>query len=98
MLYQLLQSIPQGCNMEKGLGYDDMIGCTKVVSVSTLCSRCSNLAVFLCFMTQFPYEQHIDSLLLVHIYSINTILYSYALPLAIIPYILKSLSKVQPEL
>ena len=33
--------------MEMGLGYDDMIGYAKVVSVSTLCSRCSNLTLSL---------------------------------------------------
>ena len=43
----LLQSIPQWCIMEKGKGYDDTIGCTVVVSVSTSCSRCYNLALSL---------------------------------------------------
>jgi len=43
----LLQSRPQGYNIEKGLGYDDMIGCAKVVSVSISCSRCFSLVVFL---------------------------------------------------
>ena len=33
--------------MELGSGYDDMIGCAEVVSVSTLYSRCSSLALFL---------------------------------------------------
>ena len=41
----LLQLIPRGCIMETGSGYDDTIGCAEVVSVSILCSRCSNLAV-----------------------------------------------------
>jgi len=44
---QILQLIPQGCNMEIGLGYDDMISCAKVVLVSTSCSRYSNLALSL---------------------------------------------------
>jgi len=83
--------------MEKGSGYDDMIGCAEVVSVSTSYSKYSNLVVSSCFMTWFPYGQHIDFLLLVYIYSINTTLYSYALPLAIIPYLLKSLSKCNPS-
>jgi len=73
--------------MEKGSGYDDMISCTKAVSVSISYSRCSNLAISLCFMTWFPYEQHIDFLLLVHIYGINIILYPYALPLESYPLI-----------
>jgi len=93
ILATILQSISQGYNMEMGSGYDDMIGYTAVVSVNTSCSRCSNLAVSSCFMTWFSHGQHIDSLLLVHIYSINTTLYPYALPLAIIPYLLKSLPK-----
>jgi len=33
--------------MEMGSGYDDTIGCTEVVSVSTLCNRYSSLAVSL---------------------------------------------------
>ena len=77
--------------MEKGSGYDNMISCTKVVSVSTSCSKYANLAVSSCFMTWFPHGQHIDSLLLVHIYSINTILYSYTLPSAIIPCLYSNL-------
>ena len=32
----LLWLIPQGCNIEIGSGYDNMIGCAKVVSVSIL--------------------------------------------------------------
>ena len=30
--------------MKLGSGYNDTISCAKVVSVSTSCSRCSNLA------------------------------------------------------
>ena len=62
----LLQSMPLECNIEKGKGYDDMISCTIVVSVSTSCSRCYNFALSLqsphvtlliCLMycTLFPY-------------------------------------------
>ena len=36
----MLQSIPQGNIMEMGRGYDNMISCTKAVSVSTSCKRC----------------------------------------------------------
>ena len=43
----LLQLISQGYNIEMGLGYDDTIGCAKVVSVSASCNRCSSLAVSL---------------------------------------------------
>ena len=32
----LLRSIPSGCSMEKGKGYNDMISCTIVVSVSAV--------------------------------------------------------------
>ena len=74
-----------------GSRYDDIISYAEVVSVSILCSRYSNLAVLSYFITWFPYGQHTNSLLLVHIYSVNTILYSYALPLAIIPYLYSNL-------
>jgi len=40
----LLQLISQEYIMKMGRGYDDMIGCTVVVSVSALCSRYSYLA------------------------------------------------------
>ena len=54
--------------MDIGSGYDDMIGYAEVVSVSILYNKCSNLAVFSYFITQLPHKQHIDFLLLVHIY------------------------------
>jgi len=41
----LLWLILQRCSTEIGLRYDNMIGYTKVVSVSTSCSKCSSLAV-----------------------------------------------------
>ena len=77
--------------MEKEQGSDDMIGCTEVVSVSISCSRCSNFMFFLYFMTRFPHGLHIDSLWLVCIYSIDTILYPYALSLESIPILISSL-------
>jgi len=40
---QVLWSIPPGDSMDKGRGYDNMIGYTVVVSVSASCSRCHNL-------------------------------------------------------
>ena len=40
---EVLWSMPPGDSMEKGKGYDDMIGCAVVVSVSTSYSRCYNL-------------------------------------------------------
>jgi len=43
--------MPSGCSKKKGKEYDDMIGCAVVVSVSTSCSRCYNLALF----SHFPY-------------------------------------------
>ena len=45
----MLQSIPQGCIMKKGKGYDNMIGYTIVVSVSASYSRCYNLTLSLKF-------------------------------------------------
>jgi len=41
----LLQSMLPEYSMEKGKGYDDMIGYTIVVSVRASCSRCYNLAL-----------------------------------------------------
>jgi len=35
--------MPPGDSMDMGRGYDDMIGCAVVVSVSISCSRCHNL-------------------------------------------------------
>jgi len=58
-----------------------MIGYAEVVSVSISYSRCSNFMSSSCSMTHFPYKLHIDSLWLVCIYSVDTILYSYPLPL-----------------
>jgi len=40
----LLQSMPPGNSMDMGKGYDNTIGCTVEVSVSTSYSRCHNLA------------------------------------------------------
>ena len=88
---QLLWLIPRGCNMEKEQGSDNMISYAKVVSVSTLCSRCSNFMFSSCSMTCFSYRLYIDSLWLVYIYSVNTILYPYALPLESIPILISSL-------
>ena len=39
----LLWSVPQECSIEMGSGYDAIIGCAKVVLVSTSYSRCSIL-------------------------------------------------------
>ena len=36
--------MPPECSIEKGKGYDDMIGCAVVVSVSASCSRYYNFA------------------------------------------------------
>ena len=43
----LLWSMPRECIMEICLGYDNMIGYTEVVLVSTSCSKCSSLVSFL---------------------------------------------------
>ena len=72
--------------MEKGLGHDNMIGCAKVVSVSTLCSKRFLLTLFLCSMTYWPYGLVVVSSCTFSIYSINTILYPYTLPLTTSPF------------
>ena len=88
---QLLWLISQRCNIEKEQGSDDMISCAKVVSVSALYSRCSNFMFSSCSITCFSHRLHIDFLWLVYIYSIDTILYPYALPLESIPILISSL-------
>jgi len=77
--------------MKKEQGSDDTIGYAEVVSVSTSQSRYSNLMFSLCSMTHFSHRLHIDSLWLICIYSINTILYPYTLPLESIPLLILSL-------
>ena len=77
----LLQSIPWRCSIEEGSEYDDTISYAKVVSVSALYSRCSSLTVFSCSITQFPYGWHIVSSWNICIYSVDTIMYPYTLPL-----------------
>jgi len=72
-------------------GNDNKISCTKVVSVSTLCSKCSILTFSSCTMTCLPYGLQTISSCLFHIYSINTILYPYALPLIHISLLISSL-------
>ena len=67
-------------------GNDNIIGCTEVVSVSTLCSRCSILALSLYTMTCLSYGLQPVSSCLSYTYSIDTILYPYALPLIHLPY------------
>ena len=77
-------------------GNDNMISCAKVVSVSASYSRCSNLAFFLCTMIHLPYGlQPVSSYYSdIYIYSVDTILYPYALLLIHLPYShLKSLPK-----
>ena len=77
-----------------GRGYDDTIGCAEVVSVSASCSRCSNLTASSYLMTQLLHRLHIVSSCITCIYSIDTILYSYALPFIQFPLLfLKSLPK-----
>ena len=73
---------------------NDTISCAKVVSVSISCSKYSILALFLYTITYLPYRLQPVFLCLSYIYSINTILYSYTLPLIYLPYShLKSLLK-----
>ena len=77
--------------MEKEQGFENMIGCTEVVSVSTSYSKCSNFTFFSYSMTCFSHGLHIDSLWLVYIYSVDTILYPYVSPLESIPILISSL-------
>ena len=80
--------------MEEGLGYDDTISCAEVVSVSASCSRCFLLMFSLCSITCLPHGLHLVASCITCIYSIDTILYPYALPFIPIPVlILKSLPK-----
>ena len=62
-------------------GNDDKIGCTIMVSVSALYSRCYTLTSSSCFMTCLLHIQWITVSFLICIYSIDTFLYPYALPL-----------------
>ena len=62
-------------------GNDDMIGYAIIVSVSISCSRCNNLARSSCFITHSPHVQQAYSSWTTSIYSINTLLYSYTLPI-----------------
>jgi len=73
---------------------DDIIDYAKVISVNASCSRYCVLALSLCFMTRLPYVRWTFSSLLLCIYSIGVLLYSYALPIAQSPFLtLKSLPK-----
>jgi len=73
---------------------DDMISYAEVVSVSASYSRCSILTFSSCTMTHLPHGLQLDFSYLVHIYSIYTIIYPYALPLLYHPFLtLKSLPK-----
>jgi len=87
-------------------GNDDMIGCTICSSVSTLWSRYTILASSSCSMTCFlmyssyywPHELYIVSPL-TSIYSIDTILYPYTLPLESYLFNFSQVfALVQPEL
>ena len=90
----LLWSISQGCIIKISGGYNNTISCAEVVSVSTSCSKCSNLTVSSCLMTWLLHELHIVSSCITCIYSIDTILYSYTLPFIQFPLLFfKSLPK-----
>jgi len=72
-------------------GNDDMIDCAKAVSVSTSCRKCSIFTFSSCTMTCLSHRLHLDFSCLVYIYSVDTILYPYALPLLYHPFLLSSL-------
>ena len=66
----------------------------QVVSVSISCSRCYNLTLFLLFSHDICFMYYILCYFWPSIYNIDTILYSYTLPLLINPLTsLKSLPK-----
>ena len=62
-------------------GDDNTIGCAVVVLVSASYSRYFNLAFFSCTMTHLPHGLCTVSSLTTSIYSVDTILYPYTLPL-----------------
>ena len=72
-------------------GNDIVISCAIVVSVSASCSRHLSLAFSLLTMTYSPYGLWTISSCTIHIYSIDTILYLYALPLITSPLFFSSL-------
>ena len=85
--------------MKKGSGYDNTIGCAKVVSVSASYNKCSNHTFFSCSMTHLLYGLHSVFSWYIYIYSIDTLLYPYALPLESYPFSsLKSLLKYKLSL
>ena len=95
----MLRSIPPGESMYKGKGYDNVIGCIT-------CSLSQHLmqsvllpylfsVVSLCFT---PYECLVAELWTC-IYSVDTLLYPYALPLNKSPHLLSNLClRLQPKL
>jgi len=87
----LLWLIPQECIIEMDRGYDNMIGCTEAVSVSTLCKRCWNLILSSCIVTHLPHGLCIVSSLYTSIYSVDNLLYLYALPIITSLYFFSSL-------
>ena len=75
-------------------GNDDMISCAVIVSVSISYNRYHVLASSSCFITHLHTVLWSVSSWPIHIYSIDILLYPYALPLAVYPlFLLKSLPK-----
>ena len=94
----LMNSVTIGIlKMQYGEGLrvnDNTIIYAKVVSVSASYSRCSILTFSSCIMTHFALWITTCFLVFIYIYSIDTILYLYTLPLIQSPYShLKSLPK-----
>ena len=84
LIQDLLQLMPWGCIIEMGREYDNTIGCTVVVSVSASWSRCSCLASLLLLPHVIWLICCIDYtilFLLCSIYSVDTLMYPYALPI-----------------
>jgi len=63
----LLQLIPRECNMKMGLEYDNIIGYTKVVSVSISYRKCSDLALSLLSPHVLCLGYFMDSILFPHV-------------------------------
>ena len=67
--------------VSKGLGYDAIISCAVVVSVSTSYSRHCILIDFSILSHILYYCGHMFSSWFIYIYSVDTVLYSYTLPI-----------------
>ena len=77
----LLMSLTCFHCVSKGLGYDAIISCAVVVSVSASCSRHCILIDFSILSHILYYCEHMFSSWFIYIYSVDIVLYSYTLPI-----------------